>query len=63
MKVLCFDDCIIATGSVTSNPPLPNMDLPQVMDSTAALNCTEPPQSVTVIHEASLDLSLGAFHE
>lgn len=57
-----FDDCIIATGSVTSNPPLPNMDLPQVMDSTAALNCTELPQSVTVIGSGVIGMEFAFLY-
>lgn len=47
---LCrFEDCIIATGSVQNPPPMPGLDLSEVMDSAAALDCTELPRSVTVI--------------
>jgi dihydrolipoamide dehydrogenase len=49
-EYLCeFKDCIIATGSVQKSLPLPGIDLPEVMDSTAALDSTELPRSVTVI--------------
>ena len=44
-----FTNCIIATGSVQSTPPLPGLSLPGVMDSTAALDSTELPRSVTII--------------
>lgn len=57
-----FVDCIIATGSVTSNPPLPNMDLPQVMDSTAALDCTELPKSVTVIGSGVIGMEFAFLY-
>ncbi len=57
-----FDDCIIATGSVTSNPPLPNMDLPQVMDSTAALDCTELPNSITVIGSGTIGMEFAFLY-
>lgn len=44
-----FDDCIIATGSVVSRPAIPGIDSPGVLDSTAALECTELPSSIAII--------------
>jgi dihydrolipoamide dehydrogenase len=40
---------IIATGSKISKVNIPGIDLPFVMDSTKALDCTQLPKSITII--------------
>lgn len=43
------DAVIIATGSVTAVPRIPGIDLPCVLDSTAALDSRNLPKSITII--------------
>ena len=46
--VIAFKNVIIATGSKVSNIDIPGMELPCVMNSTEALDCTELPKSIIV---------------
>lgn len=46
---LGFDAAIIATGSVSAAPPIPGLDLPFCLDSSALLDITEVPQSLVII--------------
>jgi len=47
--IITAKDYIVSTGSKTSKIPIPGIDLPFVMDSTAALSCIELPKSITII--------------
>ncbi|MDD2221304.1 MAG: dihydrolipoyl dehydrogenase [Clostridia bacterium] len=47
--VIKAKDYIVSTGSKTSKIPICGIDLPFVMDSTAALSCSELPKSITII--------------
>ncbi len=44
-----FKDCIIATGSVVSNPPVQGLDNELVLDSTKALADKELPKSIVIV--------------
>ena len=47
--VIAFKNVIIATGSKVSNIDIPGMELPCVMNSTEALDCTELPKSIIIV--------------
>ncbi|SFH59083.1 dihydrolipoamide dehydrogenase [Tindallia magadiensis] len=46
---ISFDKLILATGSRPMMPPIPGLDLPQVVDSTGALSFKEIPERLTIL--------------
>jgi len=59
---LTFDHCILATGSVPSMPNMFKIHSPRVMDSTAALELKEVPQSLLVIGGGYIGLEMGTVY-
>ncbi len=52
---------LIATGARPAVPPIPGIDSPSVLDSTAVLNLTEVPARVAVIGGGYIGLELAGF--
>ncbi len=46
---ISYDRLILATGSRPMMPPVPGLDLPQVVDSTGALSFKEIPEDLTIL--------------
>ena len=61
-KVLTFDKCILATGSVPFVPPAFDIGNDLVMDSTGALDLPEIPKSLLVIGGGYIGLELGSVY-
>jgi dihydrolipoamide dehydrogenase len=57
-----FEHAILATGSLPAIPPMLNVDDPRVMDSTAALDLPDIPQSLLVIGGGYIGLELGTVY-
>lgn len=59
---LTFDHCILATGSVPAR--IPALDLPtqRVMDSTAALELPDVPESLLVVGGGYIGLEMGTVY-
>jgi dihydrolipoamide dehydrogenase len=61
-ETLSFDHAILATGSVPAAPASLTVDDARVMDSTAALDLPEIPQSLLVIGGGYIGLELGSVY-
>ncbi len=59
---LQFEHAILATGSVPAIPPMLNVDDPRVMDSTAALDLPDIPESLLVVGGGYIGLELGTVY-
>ena len=57
-----FDALVLATGSSPAIPPLLRLDSERVMDSTAALELPDIPDSLLVIGGGYIGLELGAVY-
>jgi dihydrolipoamide dehydrogenase len=57
-----FEHAILATGSVPAIPPMLNVDDPRVMDSTAALDLPDIPESLLVVGGGYIGLELGTVY-
>jgi len=57
-----FEHAILATGSVPAIPPMLNVDDPRVMDSTAALDLPNIPESLLVVGGGYIGLELGTVY-
>ena len=57
-----FDHAILATGSTPAIPPALRVDDPRVMDSTAALDLPDIPQSLLVVGGGYIGLELGTVY-
>ena len=57
-----FEHAILATGSVPAIPPPLQLNDPRVMDSTAALDLPEIPQSLLVVGGGYIGLELGSVY-
>jgi len=57
-----FEHAILATGSVPAIPPMLNVDDPRVMDSTAALDLPDLPESLLVVGGGYIGLELGTVY-
>jgi len=57
-----FEHAILATGSVPAIPPMLNVDDPRVMDSTAALDLPDIPESLLVVGGGYIRLELGTVY-
>ena len=60
-QTLTAPHIIIATGSESRSLPIPGADLPQVMDSTALLACTEMPRHLCVIGGGVIGLEFASI--
>jgi dihydrolipoamide dehydrogenase len=61
-ETLTFEHAILATGSVPAIPPALKLDDPRVMDSTAALDLPDIPQSLLVVGGGYIGLELGSVY-
>lgn len=61
VTLLTADKIIIATGSESASLPIPGADLPGVLDSTAILELTEIPSSLTVIGGGVIGLEFASI--
>ena len=59
---LSFEHAILATGSVPAMPAALEIDDPRVMDSTAALDLPDLPQSLLVVGGGYIGLELGTVY-
>lgn len=59
---LQFEHCILATGSSPTRIPSLSLDSPRVMDSTAALDLPDIPDSLLVIGGGYIGLELGTVY-
>ena len=57
-----FEHAILATGSVPAIPPMLKVDDPRVMDSTAALDLPDIPQTLLVVGGGYIGLELGTVY-
>jgi dihydrolipoamide dehydrogenase len=57
-----FEHAILATGSVPAIPPMLSVDDPRVMDSTAALDLPDIPESLLVVGGGYIGLELGTVY-
>ena len=60
--VLNFEHLVLATGSKPAMPPVFNIGSPRVMDSTAALELEEIPESMLVIGGGYIGLEMGSVY-
>lgn len=60
-QTLTAPHIIIATGSESRSLPIPGADLPQVMDSTALLACTDMPRHLCVIGGGVIGLEFASI--
>ncbi|MGV3608419.1 MAG: dihydrolipoyl dehydrogenase [Planctomycetaceae bacterium] len=61
-RVLTFDRCILATGSIPAMPPSFNLGSDRVMDSTGALNLKDVPEKLLVIGGGYIGLEMGTVY-
>lgn len=61
-ETLTFDYAIIATGSRPATVPGLSLDSPRVMDSTAALELPDIPESLLVVGGGYIGLELGSVY-
>lgn len=61
VTLLTADKIIIATGSESASLPIPGADLPGVLDSTAILELSEIPSSLTVIGGGVIGLEFASI--
>ncbi len=59
---LRFEHCIIATGSSSATIPALSLPTPRVMDSTAALNLPDVPDSLLVVGGGYIGLEMGTVY-
>ena len=59
---LTFDHCIIATGSIPAMPGVFNIGSDKVMDSTAALELADVPETMLVIGGGYIGLEMGTVY-
>ena len=59
---LKFEHCIVATGSSPTVIPALNLPTPRVMDSTAALNLPDVPESLLVVGGGYIGLEMGTVY-
>jgi dihydrolipoamide dehydrogenase len=59
---LTFEHCILATGSVPSMPKMFQLKTDRLMDSTAALELTDVPDSLLVIGGGYIGLEMGTVY-
>jgi dihydrolipoamide dehydrogenase len=57
-----YEHAILATGSVPAIPPMLRLDDPRVMDSTAALDLPDIPESLLVVGGGYIGLELGTVY-
>ena len=57
-----FEHAILATGSLPAIPPVLEIDDPRVMDSTAALDLPDIPESLLVVGAGYIGLELGTVY-
>ncbi len=60
-KIYEAANILIATGSKPSVPPIPGINNPLVLDSTAILELTEVPESLTIIGGGVIGLEFACF--
>ncbi|MCA9133177.1 MAG: dihydrolipoyl dehydrogenase [Planctomycetales bacterium] len=61
-RQVTFQHCILATGSVPAMPPGFAIGSDRVMDSTAALNLPDVPESLLVVGGGYIGLELGSVY-
>ena len=61
VQTLRYDRCIIATGSSPMRLPIPGLDLPGVLDSTAALSLGALPASLLVVGGGAVGLEFASL--
>lgn len=61
-KLIDADKVIIATGSVPFAPPIPGLDGPKCIDSTAALNLRELPKSMIIIGGGVIGMEMATVY-
>jgi dihydrolipoamide dehydrogenase len=61
-ETVTFEHAILATGSTPAVPPALRVDDPRVMDSTAALDLPDLPNSLLVVGGGYIGLELGSVY-
>jgi dihydrolipoamide dehydrogenase len=61
-RVLTFNHCVLATGSVPAMPPNFNIGSERVMDSTGALQLADIPQTMLVVGGGYIGLEMGSVY-
>ncbi|MDD5922165.1 MAG: dihydrolipoyl dehydrogenase [Eubacteriales bacterium] len=57
-----FDQIIIATGSKNSTPPIPGIDIPEVIGSTEALSLPKQPKSMIIVGGGVIGLEFATAY-
>lgn len=60
-ETLEADNIVLATGSLPAGIPVPGIDLPGVMDSTALLEMTECPKSIVIVGGGVIGIEFATF--
>ena len=55
------DNILIATGSSPARPPIPGLELPNVVDSTGVLNLEALPKSITIVGGGVIGCEFACF--
>jgi len=61
-RQLTFGHCVLATGSIPAMPPSFNIGSDRVMDSTAALNLVDIPESLLIVGGGYIGLEMGSVY-
>ena len=59
---ICFENCILASGSRPSRIPAFDLPTPRVMDSTGALELADVPESLLVVGGGYIGLEMGTVY-
>ena len=63
IREVSFDRLILATGSRPIKPPVPGLDLPQVVDSTGALAFEKIPKSLTILGGGVIAVEFAVLYQ
>lgn len=61
-RLLTFNNCVLATGSVPAMPPNFNIGSDRVMDSTGALQLADIPETLLVVGGGYIGLEMGSVY-
>lgn len=60
---LSFDATVVATGSKNFAPPIPGLDIPEVIDSTGALSLPKQPKSMIIVGGGVIGIEFATAYQ